>query len=161
MNLERLEYIKSVSHLEGKWAYPEYREGAYFKLNFKQGTGVEAHAAKLPKGALVLLSQNYQGKRYLSHVVEIVNEACEDQPQWEISDWGIVRWIKVIWAAESDTAPLDAETLEVDWGWHNTKAKALDGPNLMKRWHTLDALRAHVSTVLDDSKRLQVALVNG
>lgn len=158
MNLERLEYIKSVNNQSGDWSYEAYRKGSYFPLNFKQGPGVEAHVAKLPTGALILLSQTYQDKRYLSHVVEIVNDATEDQPQWEDSDWGIVRWVKVIWSARQDRAPLDAETLDANWGWYDTKAKSLDSHNLMTRWQTLDALRAHLSTVLVEAEKRQLTL---
>lgn len=158
MNLERLEYIKSVSHQNGDWSYKEYRKGSYFPLNFKQGLGVDAHVENLPTGALMLLSQTYQGKRYLSHVVEIVNDAAEDQPQWESSDWGIIRWVKVIWSAEPETALLDTEVLDVNWGWYNTKAKSLDSQSLMTRWKTLDALRTHLSSVLVEAEKRQLTL---
>ena len=151
MNFERLEYIKSISHPDGIWAYPDYCKGTYFPLNFQQGVGIEAHASNLSKGALVILSQNYQGTRYLSHVVEIANESSEDEPQWENSEWGIVRWVKVIWAAEPGKAPKDKETLKVNWGYQNTKAKALNGDNLMKHWQTIDALRSQVSKALGEA----------
>jgi len=151
MNLERLEYIKNVSHSEGCWSYSNYCKGTYFPLNFKQGRGVETHASNLPQGALVILSQRYEGKRYLSHVVEIVNEASEDQPQWENSDWGIVRWVKVVWAAKPGQAPGDKEALKVNWGFDGTKAKALDSPNLMDCWQTVDALKSRVSQVLEEA----------
>ena len=152
MNLERLEYIKNVSHPDGDWSYEKYRKGSYFPLNFKRGSGVDAHVANLPTGALMLLSQAYQDKRYLSHVVEIVNDAFEDQPQWESSDWGIVRWVKVIWSAESDRAPLDKDVLDANWGWQDTKAKSLGSQSLMTRWKTMDALRTHLSSVLVETE---------
>ncbi|WP_198011341.1 hypothetical protein [Synechococcus sp. PCC 7335] len=110
----------------------------------------------LEKGDLIILSQNYraeksrnaEGKRYLSHVVEVVNEPSEDRPQWNNSEWGIIRWVKVIWAnADPEHAPLDAE-LERDWGWQNTQVKSLNSPSLMERWKPLDALKAHLRTIL-------------
>ncbi len=153
MNLERLEYIKSVSHPDGHWSYEKYRKGSYFPLNFKQGAGVDTHVANLPTGALILLSQSYQGKRYLSHMVEIVNDASEDRPQWDSSDWGIVRWVKVVWSAEPSRAPLNQDVLDVNWGWYDTKAKSLDSQSLMTRWKSLDALRNHLSGVLVEVKK--------
>lgn len=158
MNLERLDYIKSVNNHSGDWSYEAYRKGSHFPLNFKQGPGVEAHVAKLPAGALILLSQTYQDKRYLSHVVEIVNDATEDQPQWEDSDWGIVRWVKVIWAVEPSRAPLDADVLQVNWGYFDTKAKSIEGPNLIKHWKTPAALKAHVLTALVEAEKRQLTL---
>ncbi len=156
MNLEQLKYIKNVSHLEnGKWAYKAYGKSSYFPLNFREGRGVEANAMNLKKGDLIILSQNYraeqsqnaEGTRYLSHVVEVVNEWHEDRPQWRNSEWGIVRWVKVVWAnADPEQAPLDAE-LKRDWGWQNTQAKSLKSPSLMGYWQSLDTLQAHLKKV--------------
>lgn len=157
MNLERLEYIKSVSHPDGCWSYEKYRKGSYFPLNFHSGKGVETNAAKLPTGTLILLSQNYQGQRYLSHVVEIVNDVSEDKSQWDSSDCGIIRWVKVIWFAGPDKAPLDLEVIGVDWGWQNTKAKSLNSSGLKERWGSPDALRAHLSSVLVKNEQQQLA----
>lgn len=148
MKLERLEYIKNINDLSGEWAYAAYRKGAYFPLNFRAGEGVEAHAARLPKGALIILSQNYNGMRYLSHIVELANEAAEDQPQWKQEEWGIIRWVKVHWAADYlhlDSVPHDEDVMQVNWGWQDTKAKSLASQNLMARWVSLEALRTHLS----------------
>jgi len=54
IDLTHLQYIKNVN-ADNDWAYKDYPVGAYFQLNFKQGQGVETHAADLPKGALILL----------------------------------------------------------------------------------------------------------
>lgn len=71
----------------------------------------------------------------------------------ESSDWGIVRWVKVIWSDDPETAPLDAEVLDVNCGWYDTKAKSLDSQSLVTRRKTLDALRTHLSSVLVETKK--------
>ncbi len=138
MDFNRLDYIKNVNADNG-WAYDSYDVGADFQLNFKQGKGVETHALKLPKGSKILLSQRPRGenKRYLTHVVELVNEGKEDEPRWEKEElWGIFRWVKVHWIADFGVLsriPLDENVMIVRWGWEDTKAKRLDSPNLMSQ----------------------------
>lgn len=154
MNYTRLEYIKNVNNVDRpeKWAYDEYRLGADFQLNFKEGRGVEYHALKLPKGALVILSQRPVGKeRSLTHVVELVNEGSEDQSQWKSGDWGIFRAVKVRWVVPNFSAPhcipLDKDVMKADWGWYDTKAKLLTSPSLMSQWNNIESLRTHLKGV--------------
>ncbi|MDF5729402.1 MAG: hypothetical protein PUP92_15625 [Rhizonema sp. PD38] len=99
------------------------------------GKGVEAHAFHLPKGSQIILSQRppKQRERYLTHVVELVNEGSEDKPQWEIGVWGIFRWVKIHWIADFSHIsgiPLDKHVMKVNWGWQDTKAKSLNSPGL-------------------------------
>jgi hypothetical protein len=152
MDFSRLEYIKNISDDEKKWAYEYYKVGCYYQLNFKQGVRVENHALHLPKGALIILSQNpFEQDRYLTHIVELVNEGSEDKSQWDESDiWGIFRWVKVHWVADFNNPsniPLDKEVMQADWGYYNTQAKLLTSPNLMSRWENLENLRTHLQKV--------------
>ena len=170
MDCNRLDYIKNVTDQgdETQWAYPEYPIGAYFRLNFKRResrTVVESHTRELQKkGSLIILSQvpheckdNTTGeqkkipdgykKRYLTHIVELVNEGSEDEPQWEKSSWGIFRWVKVHWTADLknwNSIPVDQEVMQAEWGWYDTYAKSLSSNNLMSKWCTIDNLRKHL-----------------
>jgi hypothetical protein len=151
MDFLRLEYIKNVND-EKDWAYKKDLVCSYFPLHFKAGDGVEAHAFKLPKGSLIILSQNppHHSKRYLTHVVELCNEASEDKPQWDSEKWGIVRWAKVCWVVDFskvDKMPIDEKVMQADWGWQDTKAKLLTSPNLMNRWGSIEKLREHLQTI--------------
>jgi len=123
-------------------------------LNFKKSdTGdVKAHALNLPKGSLIILSQKppKKSERYLTHVVELVNEGSEDEPQQEEGIWGIFRWVKIHWIADfgrPDRIPLDKDVMKVNWGWFDTKAKLLTSPGLMSQWETIDNLRTHLKKV--------------
>ncbi|MEH2200469.1 hypothetical protein [Nostoc sp.] len=155
MDCSRLEYIKNVNDDGDVWAYEGYPIGAYFRLNFKESkdTSVDTHAFKLPKGSLIILSQRPAGKnRYLTHVVELVNEGSEDEPQREKGTWGIFRWVKVHWIADfTDVSriPLDKKERRADWGWFDTKAKLLSSKNLTDQWGSIDALRAHLREVFN------------
>ncbi|MBD2678988.1 MULTISPECIES: hypothetical protein [Nostoc] len=152
MDCSRLEYIKNVNDDEA-WAYEDYLIGSYFRLNFKQGEGVDSHTFNLPKGSLIILSQRPPGKeRYLTHVVELVNDGSEDKPQWETGIWGIFRWVKVHWIADFNNPsriPLDKNEMRAEWGCYNTKAKLLSSENLMKQWGSIDKLRAHLGEVFN------------
>lgn len=147
MDCTRLEYIKNVND-DKDWAYEGYPIGAYFRLNFKEGTGIDTHAFNLPKGSLIILSQKRpEYERYLTHVVELVNEGSEDKPQRETGKWGIFRWVKVHWIADFrdiSRIPLDQKVMRAEWGWYDTKAKLLSSPKLMEQWGSIDALRAHL-----------------
>lgn len=101
IDFNRLKYIKSVTNINGEtWAYEEHLFNSYFQLSFRQGdNGIENHVLKLPKDCLMILSQKSlkNAQRYLTHIVELVNEDEEDKPQWEIDqEWGIFRWVKFI-----------------------------------------------------------------
>lgn len=157
MDFARLEYIKNVNADSG-WAYDDNPRGAYFRLNFKRGDGVsdargvEAHALNLPKGSLIILSQKplEKDERYLTHIVELVNERYEDEPQQEEGTWGIFRWVKIHWIADfahTDKIPLDKDEMKANWGWFDTKAKSLEGVCLMHEWETIKNLRTHLEFV--------------
>ena len=151
MDFSRLAYIKNVND-DSDWAYKEYPVGAYFPLTFKRNDGVEAHALNLPKGKLVILSQNppTRNERCLTHVVEICNDANEDQPQWVSGPWGIVRWVKVSWVTnfqDPNKIPVDKNVMKAEWGWRDTKAKLLESPSLMNEWHSIDDLRTHLQKI--------------
>ncbi|MEH2456921.1 hypothetical protein [Nostoc sp.] len=156
MDFGRLEYIKNVNDDNDVWAYESSPIGAYFRLNFKKSnnTGVDIHAFNLPKGSLIILSQKRpEYERYLTHVVELVNEGSEDKPQWETTGtWGIFRWVKVHWIADFDNRsriPLDKKEMRAEWGLFNTKAKLLSSPRLMSQWGSIDKLRAHLGEVFN------------
>ncbi len=163
MDFARLKYIKNVNDEEG-WAYSDNPRWAYFRLNFKRGDkiNVKEHALNLPKGSLIILSQKPPHReRYLTHVVEVVNERSEDEPQQEEGMWGIFRWVKIHWIADfghpsknpldddvmKGKIPLDKEEMRVDWGWENTLAKSLEGEKLMSKWKTIENLRTHLEEV--------------
>ena len=151
MDFTCLEYIKNVNDHHA-WAYDDYCKGAYFRLNFKRGRGVETHALNLPKGAYIILSQKTltQSERHLTHVVELVNEGSEDKPQWETGVWGIFRWVKIHWITDFShisSIPVDRNVMRANWGWHNTKAKSLNSPRLMSQWVNIDNLITHLKTV--------------
>lgn len=157
MDVSRLEYIKNVNADSG-WAYHGCNVEDDIKLNFKEGKDVHSHALKLPKGSLIILSQrpkkfekfSVPNERYLTHVVELVNEGNEDKPEWTTETWGILRSAKVHWAADLDDhsrIPLDKEEMRVNWGWYNTKAKSLAGKSLMSQWNSIEALRTHLEAV--------------
>jgi len=154
MDFTHLEYIKNVNDDHG-WAYEKHPVGAYFQLNFKKGEGVDTHALNLPKGALIILSQRPPEKeRYLTHVVELVNEGSEDKPQWTPEDtWGIFRWVKVHWIAgfhSPSNTHLDKDVMGgMDWGWENTLAKSLAGNGLMRKWKDVETLRTHLQGVFN------------
>jgi len=159
MDCSRLEYIKNVNHAndDKTWAYESSPIGDDFPLNFKKSksTSVDTHAFNLPKGSLIILSQKPHGydERYLTHVVELVNEGSEDKPQWEPSTWGIFRWVKVHWIADFDNhsrIPLDQKEMRAEWGLFNTKAKLLSSESLMSQWdNSIDKLRAHLGEVFN------------
>ncbi|MBD2452853.1 hypothetical protein H6G80_01890 [Nostoc sp. FACHB-87] len=154
MDFSRLEYIKNISDDGKKWAYEYYKVSGYYHLNFKQGKGVENHALHLPKGALIILSQNpFEQERYLTHVVELVNEGSEDKLQWDESEqWGIFRWVKVHWVADFNNPskiPVDKEVMQANWGLFDTKAKLLTGEKLMSRWGNIENLRTHLQAVFE------------
>ena len=158
MDFSRLAYIKNIND-DTDWAYKEYPLFSYFLLNFKRGDGVAAHASNLPKGSMIILSQNppKQNKRYLTHVVELCNDHDEDKPQWDSGPWGIVRWAKVCWVADFsnvDTMPADQDVMQAEWGWRDTKAKLLTSPNLMKKWDSIDNLRTHLQKIFVEADAL-------
>jgi len=163
---ESVKYIKNVNHQgEDKWAYSydpgedhphrRYRVGAYFRLNFNRGDGdgVKNHVLNLCKGDRIILSQRPTNgdKRYLTHVVELVNECTEDEPQWDSNTWGIFRWVKIHWVVadfeKRDLIPLDKDVMKVNWGYQGTKAKKLDSPGLMNEWRNINTLRTHLEQV--------------
>jgi hypothetical protein len=153
MDIARLEYIKNVNDDNG-WAYRYCLVGGYFQLNFKRSdaTDVLAHALSLPRGSLIILSQSYTQERCLTHVVELVNEGSEDEPQQEEGTWGIFRWVKVHWVADfscPDNIPLDKDVMKVNWGWFDTKAKLLTSPRLMSEWGTINNLRDALQRVFN------------
>ncbi|MDM9581197.1 hypothetical protein [Nostoc sp. GT001] len=153
MDCSRLEYIKNVNDDRDIWAYKIYPVGAYFQLNFKEGKGVDNHAFNLPKGSFIILSQKLpEYERFLTHVVELVNEGSEDKPQWGIDTWGIFRWVKVHWIADFDNPnriPLDQKEMRAEWVRFDTKAKLLSSESLMKQWGSIDALRGHLGEVFN------------
>ena len=64
--------------------------------------------------------------------------------------WEIFGWVKVRWLSdfnELSNIPLDKETMQVEWGWYDTKAKLLTSSNLMSRWSSIESLRTHLSSV--------------
>lgn len=154
IDLNRLRYIKNVNDDHG-WAYKDYPLGAYFPLHFSRlANGVDDHALNLPKGSLIILSQRPPAAkdRYLTHIVELVNDGNEDKPQWTDHQYGIIRWVKVHWAADfsnPSNIPLDKNLMQVDWGWSNTIAKSLESPNLMSQWHDIETLRTHLGKELN------------
>lgn len=153
IHTESIKYIKNVNDDEG-WAYDSYPVGAYFRLNFKNGDCIENHVLNLPKGDRIILSQRprAENKRYLTHIVELVNEGNEDKPQWGSGTWDIFRWVKVHWVADlSDPSrvPVDEDVIKANWGWYNTKAKALSSPSLMTQWRDIETLMAHLENVFN------------
>ncbi|MEH2089861.1 hypothetical protein [Nostoc sp.] len=174
MDCNRLDYIKSVTDQgdDKQWAYPEYPIGAYFRLNFKRRestTVVESHARKLPKGSLLILSQIPHDckdnttvehkkipdgckKRYLTHVVELVNEASEDEPQWGEEVWGIFRWVKVHWITDFSNCrkiPVELDVIKVKWSRRNTYAISLESKTLKAHWNDVHDLREHLKKELN------------
>ena len=168
MDFTHLKYIKNVTSWDGKWAYKygndsyfPLTKNSYFRLNFhaskdKETQGVDNHAKNLEKGSLIILSQNKkianEENRYLTHIVEVVNEGYEDEPQWDKKDedWKIFRWVKVHWIADFNnisSIPVDKEVMKVNWSWYNTKAKSLSARNLMNEWGNIDNLRNHLQSV--------------
>ncbi|MDJ0694438.1 MAG: hypothetical protein QNJ49_02605 [Mastigocoleus sp. MO_167.B18] len=162
MDFNRLDYIKNVSADHG-WAYSDCPIAlwAYFQLNFKRGEdkdkkSIDDHALHLPKGSLIILSQRLpESERYLTHVVELVNEGNEDKEQWTPGMWGVFRWVKVHWIAnfqKPSSIPRDEDEMKVNWGWYDTKAKRLDSPNLMSEWENIEKLRLHLKKVFSQHR---------
>jgi hypothetical protein len=167
MNYNRLEYIKNVNNVNNpeQWAYDEQDSGENrlligdkFRLNFRTNITtadtVKNHALKLPQGSLIILSQNPLGKkRFLTHIVELINEGSKDKSEWEESDqWGIFRWVKVHWIADFDhpnSIPLDKDVMKANWSFQGTKAKRLESPSLMFEWKNINNLRTHLQTVFN------------
>ena len=168
MDVTHLKYIKNVTSWDGKWAY-EYgndsyfplTKNSYFRLNFhasqdNKAQGVENHAKNLERGSWIILSQNKniekEKNRYLTHIVELVNEGYEDEPQWEKKDedWKIFRWVKVHWIADFNnisSIPVDQQVMKANWGWYDTKAKSLSARNFMSEWGNIEDLRNHLESV--------------
>jgi len=158
MDTKNLNYIKNVSNVSNDkgWAYAEHPVSSYFLLHFsRKGSNVENHVLNLPKGSLIILSQNspFGGVRYLTHVVELVNDGIEDQPQWKDGDdYGILRWVKILWAAnfsDTSTIPVDKDVMKANWGFEGTKAKSLERPSLMSEWVDIDSLRTHLGSIFN------------
>lgn len=156
MDTTNLNYIKNVSNDMG-WAYAEHPVSSYFLLHFSRSClGADNHAFNLPKGSLIILSQKPPKKdhRYLTHVVELVNDGIEDRPQWKDGeDFGILRWVKVLWAADfSDinTIPVDKDVLKAKYMIIGTKANLLEHcADLMTQWGDIDSLRTHLESVFN------------
>lgn len=156
MDCSRLEYIKNVNDDNKVWAYKLHLIGDDFRLNFKKSknTSVDTHAFNLSKGSLIILSQKRPGydERYLTHVVELVNEGSKDKLDWETGTWDIFRLVKVHWIADfkyPNRIPLDKEIMIAKWGWYDTKAKLLSSRNLMSQWSSIDQLRTHLGEVFN------------
>lgn len=171
MDCNRLDYIKSVTDKgdEREWAYSSESIGSEFPLNFKRGKGVESHARKLPKGSLIILSQipheckdNITGeekkipdeckKRYLTHVVELVNDGSKDEPRWGEEPWGIFRCVKVHWIADFNnyqTLPVELDVIKVKWTRRNTYAISLESKTLKAKWNDVYELREHLKKELN------------
>ncbi|MFM7405134.1 MAG: hypothetical protein ACKO3K_00280 [Cuspidothrix sp.] len=157
MDYSRIEYIKNVNDLSENWAYPTYPMGSYFQLNFRSTNdnedNIKSHALDLLQGSLIILSQRPTSQdRYLTHIVELVNEGSEDRPQWQRDEWGIFRWVKVHWVAnfnDPNSIPLDKDVMKANWGWYDTKAKRLESDNLMSVWKNINDLRTHLQTVFN------------
>jgi hypothetical protein len=153
IDINRLSYIKNVNDDNG-WVYKDYPVGSYFLLHFSRGDdGADTHALRLPKGAHIILSQRPpQNDRYLTHVVELVNDGSEDETQWISDQFGIVRWVKVNWVANFNSLssiPIDKDVMKANWGYQGTKAKSLESPNLMSQWGDIDRLRTHLESVFN------------
>lgn len=155
MDTKNLNYIKNVSNDEG-WAYAEHPVSSYFLLHFsRKGLGADNHAFNLPKGSHIILSQNppFGTVRYLTHVVELVNDGIEDKPQWNSEDFGILRWVKVLWAAnfsDINTIPVDKDVLKAKHMLIGTKANLLEHcDDLMKHWGDINSLRAHLGSIFN------------
>ena len=85
---EKEESCALHSHTPIEFSEKEYPKNYYFRLNFhkNQNSGnqrVETNANKLEKGDLIILSQNKktENNRYLTHIIETVNDADEDKQQ--------------------------------------------------------------------------------
>ena len=155
MDNTNLNYIKNVSNDMG-WAYAEHPVSSYFLLHFSRNSlGADNHAFNLPKGSLIILSQNppFGSVRYLTHVVELVNDGIEDKPQWNSEDFGILRWVKVVWAAnfsDINTIPVDRDVMKAKHGIVGTKARLLEHcANLMAEWGDIDSLRTHLGSIFN------------
>ena len=168
MDFTYLKYIKNITSWDGEWAY-EYgnnnyfplTQNSYFRFSFHKSEDNENqrgdnHAQNLEKGSLMILSQNKkiekENNRYLTHIVEVVNEGYEDEPQWykKDEDWKNFRWVKVHWIANFNnisSIPVDKEIMKVNWGYQGTLAQSLKASNLMNEWGNIDSLRNHVESV--------------
>ncbi|MEH2109097.1 hypothetical protein [Nostoc sp.] len=170
-----LDYIKSVTDKgnEREWAYSDQSIGigSEFKLNFKRSKGVESHARKLPKGSLIILSQvpheckdDLTGekkkipdeckKRYLTHVVELVNDGNYDEQQlkWGEDPWGIFRLVKVHWITDFSNCrkiPVELDVIKVKWSRRNTYAISLESKTLKAHWNDVHELREHLKKELN------------
>ncbi|MEH2353735.1 hypothetical protein [Nostoc sp.] len=176
MDCNRLDYIKSVTDKgdDKQWAYDEYPIGHTFPLNFKRRestTVVESHARKLLKGSLIILSQvphecknDTTGeqkkipdgckKRYLTHVVELVNDGNSDEEQlkWGEDPWGISRLVKVHWIADFNnypSIPVELDVIKVKWNRRNTYAISLESKKLKAQWNDVYELRKHLKKELN------------
>lgn len=156
MDTKNISYIKNVSNDMG-WAYAEHPVSSYFLLHFSRNDlGADNHAFKLPKGSHIILSQKPPSGtvRYLTHVVELVNDGIEDKPQWKDGeDYGILRWVKVLWAADfSDinTIPVDKDVMKAKHSIIGTKARLLEHcADLMNQWGDINSLRAHLGSIFN------------
>ncbi|MEH1887954.1 MAG: hypothetical protein V7K92_00340 [Nostoc sp.] len=175
MHWNRLDYIKSVTDKgdEREWAYDKHPIGACFQLNFKASENtrekVKSHARKLPKGSLIIFSQipheckdNTTGepkkipdeckKRYLTHVVELVNDGSKDERDWLEEPWGIFRCVKVHWIADFNnyqTLPVELDVIKVKWSRRNTYAISLESKTLKDQWKDVYKLREHLKKELN------------
>lgn len=154
IELQKLDYIKNVTHQNGGWAYKDIPVGAYFPLNFHRIQGAETHVVKLPMGSLIVLSQrpDKSGERHLTHIVELVNDGNEDLKQQDPnSEWGLIRWVKVKWVVDfsnTQKIPLDQTVMQVEWGKYNSFAKSLDSEKLMEKWGSVVELRHQIQSQL-------------
>ncbi|MEH1998444.1 MAG: hypothetical protein V7L00_06760 [Nostoc sp.] len=170
MDCNRLDYIKSVSDKgdDTQWAYDKCPIGETFRLNFKGSENtrekVKSHARKLPKGSFIILSQvphewkdNTTGEqkkipdgcknRYLTHVVELVKEGSDDQPEWGEDTWNIFRSVRVHWIADFSNyskIPIEYDVMRVKWNRRNTYAISLESKTLKAQWNDVYELRNHL-----------------
>ena len=167
MDYRRLKYIKNVNNLNNpeNWAYNKQDSGENrlligdeFRLNFrtdiKTAEEVKKHTLKLPKGSLIILSQRpLKKERFVTHVVELVNESSEDKCQWESGEWGIFRWVKVHRIANFDdpaSIPVYKKVMQETWVQQGTMTASLENcKRFMSQWGNIDNLRTHLKKELN------------
>jgi hypothetical protein len=152
MKLDRLKFVKNIDD-QDRWAYADWPQGSQQDLHWPNIKGSKANADKADIGDLILLVQKppHIPETLATHLVEVVTTSAE-----EINDeWGIIRRVKVLWAADPDNqsyAPTDKNI----FGWKRHRA---EGPHVIllsnvkegrifQLWHSIEIFQRHVASML-------------
>jgi hypothetical protein len=151
MNLEKLKFVKNIDNPE-HWAYADWPQGSQQDLHWPKGSKTTADKADM--GDLILLVQKppYIPETLATHLVEVITTSAEEIDD---GDWGIIRQVRVIWAADPNNQSFAPKDKDI-FGWKRHRA---EGPRvilltnvkegrIVQLWHSIEIFQRHVASML-------------